>query len=130
MLIMANQNFFTYFLVLIEFNLEFFAFHGLYSEERIIGNKFIVNLEVVIDEFPEFKTIEDTVNYVSLFEVIRKIMNHPVDLLEKLAMQIIEEVHLMNNKIDSISISIKKVSPPIKAIRGNVGITIQKKFTK
>jgi len=110
-------------------DLEFFAFHGLYSEERIIGNKFIVNLEVVIDEFPEFKTIEDTVNYVSLFEVIRKIMNHPVNLLEKLAMQIIEEVHLMNNRIDSITISIKKVSPPIKGIRGNVGITIQKKFT-
>ena len=111
-------------------NLEFFAFHGLYEEERIVGNKFIVDLEVVIDDFSEFKTIEDTINYVSLFELIKLKMNQPVDLLEILAMQIIDEVYLMNNKISSASISIKKVSPPIKGIRGNVGISIQKKFTK
>lgn len=111
-------------------DLEFFAFHGLYDEERIVGNKFIVNFEVTIDDVSNFQTIEDTINYVSLFEVIKKKMNHPVDLLEKLAMQIIDEVYLMNNKINSINISIKKVIPPIKGIRGNVGITIQKKFTK
>jgi len=109
-------------------DLEFFAFHGLYDEERIVGNKFIVNLEVVIDEFSEFKTIEDTINYVSLYELIKLKMNQPVKLLEILATQIIEEVHLLNNKINSVSISIKKVSPPIKGIRGNVGIAIQKKF--
>jgi dihydroneopterin aldolase len=74
-------------------NLEFFAFHGLYEEERIIGNKFIVDLEVAIEAFSEFKSIEHTINYVSLFEVITKKMNHPVDLLETLAIQIIEEVY-------------------------------------
>lgn len=111
-------------------SLEFFAFHGLYEEERIIGNKFIVDLEVAIDDFSEFQTIKDTINYVSLFELIKLKMNQPVDLLEKLAMQIIEEVHLKNKKINSVSISIKKESPPIKSIRGNVGITIQKNFTK
>ena len=109
-------------------DLEFFAFHGLYEEERIIGNKFIVNLEVVIDEFSEFKSISDTINYVSLFEIITKKMKRPVDLLETLATQIIEEIRLIDDKISSVSISIKKINPPIKGIRGNVGISIQKKF--
>lgn len=109
-------------------DLEFFAFHGLYEEERIIGNKFIINLEVTIDDFSEFKSVEDTINYVSLFEIIRMKMNPPVDLLEILATQIIEEICLIDKKISSVSISIKKVNPPIKGIRGNVGITIQKKF--
>ena len=110
-------------------DLEFFAFHGLYEEERIIGNKFIVNLEVVINNFSEFLSIEDTINYVSLFELIKIKMNHPVDLLETLATQIVEEIRLLDNRINSVNISIKKINPTIKGIRGNVGITIQKKFT-
>jgi dihydroneopterin aldolase len=110
-------------------NLEFFAFHGLYEEERIIGNKFIVDLEVTIESFSDFLSIEDAINYVSLFKLIKTKMNHPVDLLETLATQIVEEIRLLDNRISSVNISIKKINPPIKGIRGNVGITIHKKFT-
>ena len=55
-------------------------------------------------------------------------MNERFDLLESLAQSIIEEVYKVDNRIDEITIAVKKMNPPINRIKGNVGITLQKKF--
>ena len=109
-------------------NLTFFAFHGLYEEEKILGNQFQVSLEVTIINFAEFENIKDTLNYVSLFEIVKTKMTQRFDLLESLAQSIIHEVYSKNKRVEEIAISIKKMNPPIKGINGNVGIALQRKF--
>ena len=108
--------------------LTFFAFNGLYEEEKIIGNQFQVSLEVSISNYAEFENIKNTINYVSLFEIVKTKMNQRFDLLEILAESIIQEVYNKDKRIDEISISIIKMNPPIKGIIGNVGVSLQKKF--
>ena len=109
-------------------NLIFFAFHGLYEEEKILGSQFQVSLEVSISDHTEFENIEDTINYVSLFEIVKTKMNQRFDLLETLAESIIQEVYNKDKRVDEITISINKKNPPIKGINGNVGIALQRKF--
>ena len=125
---LINKNNFLYKVQL--HNLIFFAFHGIYEEEKILGNQFQVSLEVTISNHAAFENIEDTLNYISLFEIVKTKMNQRFDLLESLAQSIIHEVYSKDKRVEEIAISIKKMNPPIKGINGNVGITLQRKFNR
>lgn len=110
--------------------LRFHAFHGLYPEERKTGNEFEVNLAV--DYIPPAETITaigDTVNYVSLHALIKEAMKQPVDLLETLAMEIVEQVHQQYPQIIFANISIQKLNPPAEQFTGHVGVRFRKQFT-
>lgn len=104
-------------------DLKFFAFHGLYELERKLGSDFIVNLkaryqpnEVLITE------VDQTINYVSLFEIVKEQMMKPVDLLETLAMNIVQIIHDKYPVIKEIEINIEKKNPPIASFTGNVAV--------
>ena len=44
-------------------------------------------------------------------------------LLETLAQELSQSIHLLDKKITSVSITIKKLSPPIENFVGVVGVT-------
>ena len=50
---------------------EFYAFHGFYEEERLLGNYFIINLKVGFRVNHEKITLENTVNYEGLLELVK-----------------------------------------------------------
>ena len=114
----------------IELNkLRFHAFHGHFPEERKTGNEFEVNLKV---DAPvtggTITSIRETINYVSLFEIVQQEMKEPRGLLETLAMEIAEKIHRAFPVIKNISISIFKLHPPIHQFTGNVSVTYTKEF--
>jgi dihydroneopterin aldolase len=109
-------------------NLIFHSFHGLYEEEKIIGNRFEVNASVLISDPLHFNHIDSTVNYESLFQLINVEMKNPTPLLETLADNIINNISLLDSRITEITISIHKLHPPIKGYSGKVGVTLSKKI--
>ena len=109
-------------------HLEFFAYHGLYPEEQINGNNFEVNVDIDAAMDEKIETLQQTIDYVTIYEVIHKRMQQATPLLESLALSIVEKIHLVDSRIKSISITIKKISPPIKGFKGTVGVTIKKDF--
>lgn len=105
-------------------NLEFKSFHGLYAEEKILGNIFIVNVTARYQ--PSSLTIIDinqTVNYEDLFALIEKKMVVATELLETLAIEIATDVLHTFAIIDEVNISITKQHPPIKGFKGNVAVS-------
>ena len=72
-------------MITIELNdLEFYAYHGVYEEEREKGNSFIVNLSVRGD-FPMAVSDDDlsaTIDYEKLFSLVQHEMEIPSNLLE------------------------------------------------
>ncbi|MBL7747884.1 MAG: dihydroneopterin aldolase [Chitinophagaceae bacterium] len=110
-------------------DLHFFAYHGLYPEERKTGNEFLVNLAV--DYQPGADIVNDitgSINYATLFEIIKKQMQQPSDLLETLSMTIAAEVHSSFPQIKKIQISISKMHPPIASFEGKVTVTYLKEY--
>ncbi len=109
--------------------LHFFAFHGLYEDEKKTGNEFEVNLSV--DYIPDTIVITDlsaTINYAELFELVKAEMQKPCELLETLAMGIVELIHSLHPQIKKVAISITKLHPPIAAFTGSVGVKYSKSW--
>ncbi|MEO6490847.1 MAG: dihydroneopterin aldolase [Ferruginibacter sp.] len=108
--------------------LQFFAHHGLHDEEAITGTNFEVDVSIQFDSASKVTSINDTINYVNVYEIVKKHMVHPVALLEVLAQNITEDICLLDNRIRLISIGIYKLHPPINNFIGNVGVTYSKVF--
>lgn len=107
----------------------FFAFHGLYPEERKTGNEFEVNLSVCFE--PAEAGVNDitaTVNYASLFEIVKEQMREPADLLETLVTSIAGKIKSAFPRTKKISISVAKLHPPIASFTGQVCVTLQKEY--
>jgi dihydroneopterin aldolase len=56
--------------------MEFYAYHGVHPEERRLGQRFVVDLEVELDLVPAGRsdTLEATVNYGTLYHTVRAIV--------------------------------------------------------
>jgi len=95
----------------------------MYKEEKILGNEFMVNVDVSIKAQENITKLRQSVDYVSLYSIIKEVMDQPTPLLEKLIQELAEKIRLLDEKIEGVSISIKKVNPPIGNLQGTVGVS-------
>ena len=110
-------------------NLLFNAFHGIHDEERILGNEYVVNVSVAFVEKDDvIEHIQDTVNYAVIYNIIKKRMSIATPLLETIVMQTGNEIHTVYPHLKSISISIKKMHPPIEGMQGAAEVNWQKEY--
>jgi dihydroneopterin aldolase len=95
--------------------LEFHAFHGVYPHERESGNWFEVDIAVETDfSAAAFQDdLSGTVNYETLFAIVKEEMNKPSKLLETVAGKIIDDILQELPVVQSVDIKISKVNPPI-----------------
>ncbi|MEK7224812.1 MAG: dihydroneopterin aldolase [Bacteroidota bacterium] len=103
--------------------LHFYAYHGLYAEEKKTGNEFEVNLTVSYQ--PPSGTItdiSDTVNYAALYALLKKEMTKPRHLLETFVMEAAELIHLSFPLIKNIEISITKLHVPVPRFTGRARV--------
>lgn len=110
-------------------NVRFRAYHGLFPDERQKGNDFVVNMEVSYT--PKSGTIlslDDTIDYATLFEIIHSTMQQPVDLLETVAQAIAQHSYKQFPQIKGIIVSIEKLNPPIDKFSGTVGVKYSKEY--
>jgi dihydroneopterin aldolase len=109
--------------------LRFFANHGLYPEEQKIGNEFDINLTVSFAPVSGLITGNtDTIDYTKLYELVKKEMNRPRQLLETLAMEITENIHLSFPLVKKIEISVRKIHVPIINFSGHTTVTFLKEY--
>ncbi len=101
----------------------FHSFHGVYQEEQLLGNEFEVNADIELDTNEQLTKLRQTVNYVTVYEVIKQRMQQSTPLLETVAQELNQSIHKMDDRIKSVSITIKKLSPPIENFQGEVGVS-------
>ena len=108
-------------------NVKFWAFHGVFPEEKVLGNWFIVQLEVVLFNQNEIQQLEETVDYGQLYSLLKEEMDLAVPLLEELAERIVQKCLARFSQISEVRIEIEKFRPAIGLIDGNSSIRLQKK---
>lgn len=110
--------------------MEFYAYHGHYKEEQIVGNKFLLDLRIETDCTVPSQTddINDAVNYQTAYKIIKREMQKKSNLLENIAGRILDAVSEKLENIKSVSIKVSKINPPMGGKIKNVSITMSKEF--
>lgn len=107
--------------------MEFYAFHGHYQEEQIVGNRFLVDLEIESNLLApaESDQLADAVNYQQAYLLIKKEMRRKKsNLLENIAKRILDALYGEMDGIEKATIRIRKMHPPMGGPIKSVGITM------
>jgi len=107
--------------------LEFHAFHGVYPHERESGNWFEVDIAVETDfaTAAQHDDLVGTVNYETLFKIVKDEMDQPSKLLETVAEKIAKDVLQKFPEAQSVELRVSKLNPPIggKCKKATISLT-------
>jgi dihydroneopterin aldolase len=106
--------------------LEFFGRHGCLEAERVLGQKFVVDVEVAVNlsRAGNSDSLADTLDYVRVFEIAREeIEGEPRNLLEAVATRIAQRV-LEDERAQSIRVRIAKPHVALPATLRFLGVEI------
>jgi dihydroneopterin aldolase len=109
-------------------NMEFYAFHGHFKEERIVGNKFLVDLTIETDMTiaAESDSLKDAVNYQRVYEIVKQQMGLKSHLLEHIAGRILDAVYAEMDGVKKVTVKLSKMNPPMGGKIGSVSVVLSK----
>jgi dihydroneopterin aldolase len=114
---------------MVEINLkdaEFFAYHGFYPEEQLLGSRFMV--DIAVGFVPDAKLTEDeiahTINYERLYIIACEEMSNTRKLIETVAQSIFDRIQQKYPYVKQIKVAVKKLNPPMKGKVGHSSVVI------
>ena len=110
-------------------NVRFHAFHGVLPQERQVGGDFLVNLRVdyPVEKAMESDEVGDTLNYATLFDLVKREIQIPSQLLEHVAGRIAKAIMADFPAVTSIDLELTKLNPPMGADSDGAGIFLKVK---
>lgn len=106
--------------------LEFYAYHGVMPEEGILGQKFLIDIDLFCDlrKAGNSDHVKDTVHYGEVYQVIEacvtgdryKLIEH---LAENIAQRVLEQFPCL-----SVRVEVHKPQAPISGIFRDVSVEI------
>jgi dihydroneopterin aldolase len=93
----------------------FFAHHGCFEAERVVGTRFCVNLSFDVDtaKAEQSDDIADTVSYLDVYQLVKAEMQISSNLLEHVARRIVTAVQRAFPQVSNLEIEIQKLNPPL-----------------
>jgi len=107
--------------------MEFYAYHGCFKEEQIIGTYFNVDLYLEVDtsDAEHSDKLGDTVNYQEVYLLVKREMEIKAKLLEHVGRRILDAVMKTFPEVKSAEIKISKMNPPLGGKIKNVSLRIK-----
>lgn len=108
--------------------MEFYAFHGHFKEEQIVGNKFQIDLtiEADLDRASETDRLEDTLDYQVAFRLVKKEMDKNSNLLEHIGKRILDSIYSNLEGVKKATVRIRKMNPPMGGHINSVAVIMSK----
>jgi dihydroneopterin aldolase len=95
--------------------MEFYAYHGCFKDEQLIGNRFLVDLcmETKTESAEASDDLSDTVDYQAVYGLVGEEMKIGSKLLEHVARRILNRISKEFPQVISSKIKISKLNPPV-----------------
>ena len=108
--------------------MEFYAFHGHYKEEQIVGNRFLVDLKIETDMTTPADTdeLEDAVNYQKAYMLVQEEMKKKSKLLENIAKRILDAIYQEFSSVQKATVTIRKMNPPVGGKMRCIGVSLSR----
>jgi 7,8-dihydroneopterin aldolase/epimerase/oxygenase len=103
------------------------ARHGLLEHESEVGQRFVIDLELVADLSESSRTdrLKDTVNYGSVVDTAMKAFaDKNYYLLERAAGAVADAILAGFPRVSAVKVTVHKPHAPIAAIFEDVGVTL------
>jgi len=109
-------------------NIEFYGYHGLYEAEARIGTKFILHITAVLkaDLSKETPNLDNSVNYETLFLLVKNTFAIREHLIESVALNIYNALKNEFLQVDKWRVSIEKQNP-VGQVHFNPEFTVEDK---
>ncbi|MGM9847916.1 MAG: dihydroneopterin aldolase [Muribaculaceae bacterium] len=109
-------------------NLEVYAFHGVLPQENVVGNTFFVTVRLDCDlsRAMETDSVEYSVNYAEVVEIIKGQMAVTSKTLENVVFRIREALQQHFPQVCSGMVKVAKQSPPIPGAKAEeVAVSVE-----
>ncbi|ADL13287.1 dihydroneopterin aldolase [Acetohalobium arabaticum] len=109
--------------------LEFYGYHGALAEEKELGQRFIVDLELEIDlqEAGMTDRLDQTINYAEVYQKVKEIVEgDSYDLIEAVAEKIADSLLRDYSILEGIAVRVKKPEVPIPGVLDWVEVEIER----
>jgi dihydroneopterin aldolase len=106
--------------------IKLYAYHGCLEEEARIGGNYIVDVHIVTDFTEAAKTddLTKTIDYCAIYEISKSEMAVRSKLIEEVCQRIFAKIKSNFNTIDSLSVKVTKLVPPMNGDVERVSVVI------
>jgi len=107
-------------------NLEFYAHHGVPAEERVIGHRYVVSLDMQVDgNATQTDNVHDTVDYGEVASVLFDVATgRQFKTIERVAQGVGDALLARYPRIQSVEVRLSKRLPPAPMIAEMAGVVI------
>ena len=107
-------------------NMRFYAFHGVMPHEKRVGGSYEVTLHLKVDfaDACETDCLDDTLNYAALYDLVKKEMDVPSQLIEHVAGRIYSQIKETYPAVESLSVTVAKLHPPVGGVMESAEVTL------
>ncbi len=110
--------------------MEFYAYHGHFKEEQMVGNRFLLDLKIKTNLQPAANSdnLNDTLDYQKVYQIIQDEMNTKSFLIENIGKRILDRLgnHFQNNA-EHFILKLSKMNPPLGGKVEKVSIVMERK---
>ncbi len=109
--------------------LAFYGYHGVFDEEKKLGQRFIVDLVLHLDLAQAGQTdhLDDTINYGEVYEKVKQILEgQPCKLVESVAERVAADLLNTFDLLQMCTVKIIKPDPPIPGHYQSVAVEIMR----
>lgn len=106
--------------------LQFYAHHGYFEEEQKLGNRYTVDIALIVDFniAAENDKLSGTTDYTKVYKIIENVFAVKAKLLEHLAFKINVNVLEECKEVISVTTKVIKHNPPIGGICAAASVSL------
>lgn len=107
----------------------FYGFHGVLEEEKTLGQKFFVDLEMSLDLSEAGRTdqVENTVSYADVYDDVKYFVESArYNLIEALAENICNMILTKYSQVTEVMVRVKKPEAPVRGVFDHFAVEIRR----
>jgi len=108
--------------------MEFYAYHGHFKQEQVVGNKFLVNISIETNctTAGVSDNLHDALDYQKVYNLIKEEMEKKSFLLEHICNRILDKLYSEFTTIGKATIKVSKINPPMGGQIKKVSVTMSR----
>lgn len=100
--------------------MEFYAYHGVFDEEKTLGARFVVDVDLTLP-LPEADVLSQTVDYATIYNLVQHVMQGKrYRLIEALAHHLAVQILNAQPLVRVVTVRVHKPHAPLPGVVRNV----------